>query len=757
MDVDSHDDDGCHANKIVSKTTIHCLPDNCLELIFTHVNPNEDFNSIKQVSRRWNRLSLDTLRRMKRLFHKCINFSWRFVEADHLLSERCSHAVCFHPSECAVYMFGGCNNTYTAFNDLWLFDMNTHEWERVLITRAPLPSPKALATLVLYKENLLLFGGFSKSSMNPIHQTSTFYNELHLYNAKINGWEELISENTGPHLAGHTASIVGDFMLVFGGSMGSSYNNNVYVLDLVRRIWNMPSIPGPCPPPRYGQSQVLLDDRHLIIIGGCGGPSVNFADVWMLDFDLSGDAEWRWTQIKVDNPELTPPYMWCYQACKVGQNAVIVSRPVKQDKMRPGTNNRRGIHRRRTSSQSTTSSAGGSGRLTSPDSPSDRRAVAAAFCSSASSEQLHQQVQRKRGNLQRDGKPILLTSRSLDDQEHKNNGIAASSSFTDLKNNATNLSATHAHCSGGYLNAHNSSQKGVELHRACSIPAIIVGEIPKLIVTSSAESSTNHRTNNQQRKGIHNKKSEEACSSSSPNFDTKIKDERLGTSNPSQSISGQDAVRDYYVSLVKEEYDRIHIVEMEENLGNINQKLDKYLSACIPYLTKQERTDIVEEVVNNNSAAVDEKDSMSTGEVSHERGSIRDLRNRRQGQEVYVGESGDNMEEGSSGTASERQANPPLLISGAFGPFYGRQMCVFVLRLGNVVTERRVSWEQLPVEEDAPEDRLLHSLVAGRGELVLFGGMYSDGFGMDCLNVVHNERYTMSSETYILRPRYNEM
>ena len=88
-------------------------------------------------------------------------------------------------------------------------------------------------------------------------------------------------------------------MLVFGGSMGSSYNNNVYVLDLVRRIWNMPSIPGPCPPPRYGQSQVLLDDRHLIIIGGCGGPSVNFADVWMLDFDLSGDAEWRWTQIKV--------------------------------------------------------------------------------------------------------------------------------------------------------------------------------------------------------------------------------------------------------------------------------------------------------------------------------------------------------------------------------------------------------------------------------------------------------------------------
>ncbi len=45
---------------------------------------------------------------------------------------------------------------------------------------------------------------------------------------------QIVCENTAPHLAGHTASIVGDFMLVFGGSMGSSYNNNVYVLDILQ-------------------------------------------------------------------------------------------------------------------------------------------------------------------------------------------------------------------------------------------------------------------------------------------------------------------------------------------------------------------------------------------------------------------------------------------------------------------------------------------------------------------------------------------
>lgn len=92
--------------------------------------------------------------------------------------------------------------------------------------------------------------------MNPIHQTTTFFKEIHLFNRNKNCWEEvfffidklclfkIICENTAPHLAGHTSTIVGDFMLVFGGSMGSSYNNNVYVLDITRRIWNMPSIPG---------------------------------------------------------------------------------------------------------------------------------------------------------------------------------------------------------------------------------------------------------------------------------------------------------------------------------------------------------------------------------------------------------------------------------------------------------------------------------------------------------------------------------
>lgn len=60
-----------------------------------------------------------------------------------------------------------------------------------------------------------------------------------------------------------------------------------------------------------------------------------------------------------------------------------------------------------------------------------------------------------------------------------------------------------------------------------------------------------------------------------------------------------------------------------------------------------------------------------------------------------------------------------MLCSTSFGPLYGRQMCVYVLRLENILTEQKARftlkrklkifkfrWEQLPIEVDAPEDRL---------------------------------------------------
>jgi len=68
-----------------------------------------------------------------------------------------------------MYVFGGCTSTNTTFNDLWKLNLTTRSWVRPLPTGS-YPSPKACATLVCYKDSLILYGGWTQSSSSPLHQ-----------------------------------------------------------------------------------------------------------------------------------------------------------------------------------------------------------------------------------------------------------------------------------------------------------------------------------------------------------------------------------------------------------------------------------------------------------------------------------------------------------------------------------------------------------------------------------------------------------
>ena len=95
-----------------------------------------------------------------------------------------------------------------------------------------------------------------------------------------------------PPIAGHSASVIGDRMIVFGGSHGQgSRTNEVWVLDLIELTWSRRDIfSGRQPNPRYGQTQITLDDNHILIIGGCGGANMLFRlvvrKVDFIDFEV---------------------------------------------------------------------------------------------------------------------------------------------------------------------------------------------------------------------------------------------------------------------------------------------------------------------------------------------------------------------------------------------------------------------------------------------------------------------------------------
>lgn len=136
------------------------------------------------------------------------------------------------------------------------------------------PSPKAGATLVMHKDLLVLFGGWTRPSPYPLHQPERFFDEIHTYSPSKNWWERLQSHDLDivalvtitlqpfisyifssllyfcslclrwncivtthgpPPMAGHSSSVIGNSMVVFGGSLGARQMYDCMTYYLVSR------------------------------------------------------------------------------------------------------------------------------------------------------------------------------------------------------------------------------------------------------------------------------------------------------------------------------------------------------------------------------------------------------------------------------------------------------------------------------------------------------------------------------------------
>ncbi|GFS20978.1 F-box only protein 42 [Elysia marginata] len=313
------------------------MPEEILEHILGFLSPYREMESAKLVSKQWNRVIQSTVKQKKRKFHQCLarcDVQWTeirkdrhqgFSERGHIgITDRFSHSAAY--CDGFMYVFGGCTSTSTTFNDLWSFDLTHRKWVRP-VAMGTYPSPKACATMVVYDGNLVLYGGWSHPIPYPLHQSPHYFSELHAYSLSTNRWMYIHSLGQEPEaLGGHSASVVGDLMVVFGGSprpgMGT---NNLWVFNFVKTSWTLqPVACDAVPEPRYGQFQTTLDDRHILIMGGCVGQNRVYTDVWLLTLEPS--SPWRWTKLTVKCPELGAPQTWCHAACRVNNLVVVVAK-----------------------------------------------------------------------------------------------------------------------------------------------------------------------------------------------------------------------------------------------------------------------------------------------------------------------------------------------------------------------------------------------------------------------------------------------
>ncbi|KAL4499312.1 hypothetical protein ABPG72_006898 [Tetrahymena utriculariae] len=246
-----------------------------------------NMNKIKEVDFKNSKMVVDTSSSDKQKLQKYTiptydPFEWFQVLSEGEIPQRRGGHTLISVGQ-TVILFGGCLQDIECFNDLYFYDIMELSWSTSKIFGEP-PSPRSGHSATLVGSYLFIFGGSNEHGI---------LSDLHRLNLASRMWEQF--EFEGPKPPGrtnHKAVLDNQGRIVFfGGFTVQGYSNDVYFLDLVNLRWVKPLINGESPRPRENFSMNLIRDSYVWIFGGyCLGGETN--DLWQLDVE-----NMRWTKI----------------------------------------------------------------------------------------------------------------------------------------------------------------------------------------------------------------------------------------------------------------------------------------------------------------------------------------------------------------------------------------------------------------------------------------------------------------------------
>jgi N-acetylneuraminic acid mutarotase len=216
-----------------------------------------------------------------------VNFRWSKpkILGDKFPSKRRAHTACLCKN--GIYVFGG-GDGVRALNDIWrldVSDVNKMSWKLVSasspVDKAPgaaggsskdaKPKARGYHTANMVGNKLIIFGGSDGGEC---------FNDVWVYDIETHAWKAVSITQAFRRLS-HTATIVGSYLFVIGGHDGNEYSNDVLLLNLVTMTWDKRKVYG-VPPSGRGYHGTVLHDSRLLVIGGFDGSEV-FGDVWILE------------------------------------------------------------------------------------------------------------------------------------------------------------------------------------------------------------------------------------------------------------------------------------------------------------------------------------------------------------------------------------------------------------------------------------------------------------------------------------------
>ncbi|CAG8627504.1 7942_t:CDS:2 [Cetraspora pellucida] len=197
-----------------------------------------------------------------------------------------------------IVVFGGTvdDPASAAMTSLTIYDPSYPLWTPQIISSTP-TRRHSHSAVILSNKIMLIYGG----EVTPTTGNSFDVDELWGFNSiSLSGWQGFPSLANYPGIRErHTASVIGNKMIILGGSDGKSSvpMSNVYVFDSDTVDWSLVTAIGQVPSPREAHSAVV------------------FGDVAVLD-----TTNWNWVAPPTNN---TPTARFLHTATIIGANMII--------------------------------------------------------------------------------------------------------------------------------------------------------------------------------------------------------------------------------------------------------------------------------------------------------------------------------------------------------------------------------------------------------------------------------------------------
>ncbi|XP_031134579.1 rab9 effector protein with kelch motifs isoform X1 [Sander lucioperca] len=170
----------------------------------------------------------------------------------------------YDPDSKSVYVYGGLREGQR-YNEMYILDTLTWKW-KLVTAKGDVPNV-AYHSAAFYKKELFVFGGVKPSHSSVAKSCS---NALYIFNPEFELWYQPIVDGDKPlPRFGHSATLMSQKLIIFGGRQTAAYLNDVHVLDLgfmeytAVKCGNMP------PLPRGFHAALPVSDNKILVSGGC--------------------------------------------------------------------------------------------------------------------------------------------------------------------------------------------------------------------------------------------------------------------------------------------------------------------------------------------------------------------------------------------------------------------------------------------------------------------------------------------------------